>query len=154
MSAYPDRPVVGVGVVVLRGPLEAPQVLLIRRGKAPRAGSWSLPGGRQKLGEGLRAAAYREVLEETKLQTEIADLLDVVDSITRDDGGLIAYHYSLVDYLAYWQGDPARPGSDAAEAIWVDAADLERFDLWRETERVIALAVSKIDPSRLITAAP
>ena len=60
---FPDRPIVGVGVVVWRGD----RVLLIQRGKAPRQGQWSLPGGAQELGETVVEAAVREVLEETGL---------------------------------------------------------------------------------------
>ncbi|MCY3829557.1 MAG: NUDIX domain-containing protein, partial [Rhodospirillaceae bacterium] len=47
-----ERPVVGVGVVVWKDG----QVLLIRRGKSPMRGRWSLPGGRQELGETVREA--------------------------------------------------------------------------------------------------
>ncbi len=58
---YPEKPMVGVGVVVWRGA----QFLLIRRGKPPRAGLWSLPGGLQELGETVRETAAREIREET-----------------------------------------------------------------------------------------
>ena len=87
MSAYPERPLIGVGVVVFKGD----RVLLIQRGKAPRIGSWSLPGGRQRLGETVRQAAQREVLEESGLEVEIVGLLDVVDSLTHDETGRLEY---------------------------------------------------------------
>ncbi|MEM7172598.1 MAG: NUDIX hydrolase [Pseudomonadota bacterium] len=149
MSAYPDRPVVGVGVVVVRGPADCPEVLLIQRGKAPRAGSWSLPGGKQQLGESSRTAAAREVLEETGLSVEIADLLDVVDSLTHDEAGRISYHYSLIDFLAYWRGGDPVAASDAADVQWANPGDLARFSLWQETEKMIALALSRLDPSKI-----
>ena len=57
---YPHRPWVGIGVVALRGE----EVLLIRRGRPPRQGEWSLPGGGQRLGEPAEACARRELLEE------------------------------------------------------------------------------------------
>ncbi len=60
---YPEWPVVGVGVVVLG----AEGVLMIRRGKPPRQGQWSLPGGAQKLGETVFDTARRETREETGL---------------------------------------------------------------------------------------
>ena len=134
-----ERPLIGVGVVVFK----ADRVLLIRRAKAPRAGSWSLPGGRQKLGETVRQAAAREVAEEAGIQVRIGRLLDVVDSITRDDAGRIAYHYTLVDFLAQWQAGELAAGSDAAEALWADPGDLAPYALWDETLRVIALGLEQ-----------
>ena len=139
MSDYPNRPLVGVGVVVIKDG----RVLLIRRGKPPRAGAWSLPGGRQRLGETVREAARRELREETGVEAAVTVLLDVVDSITRDDGGAIAYHYTLVDFLADWRSGEARAGGDAAEVIWADAQDLAPFELWDETLRLIRLGLAK-----------
>ena len=135
MSDYPNRPLIGVGVAVFKDD----RVLLIRRGKAPRAGSWSLPGGRQRLGEGVRDTAAREVREEAGLEIEVTALLDVLDSIHRDAEGTIAYHYTLVDFLAEWRAGEARAGGDAAEAVWADPGDLARYELWRETTRIIEL---------------
>ncbi len=139
MSDYPNRPLVGVGVVVIKDG----RVLLIRRGKPPRAGAWSLPGGRQRLGETVREAARRELREETGVEAAVTVLLDVVDSITRDDGGAIAYHYTLDDFLAVWHGGEARAGGDAAEVIWADLEDLAPFELWDETLRLIRLGLAK-----------
>jgi 8-oxo-dGTP diphosphatase len=134
---YPNRPIVGVGVVVL-GP---DGVLLIRRAKPPRQGQWSLPGGAQKLGEAVFQAARREVLEETGLKVDILGLVDVVDSILPDDAGKVRYHYTLVDVVAVASG-PGIPiaGSDADEAAWMALDDISGLDLWTETERIINLA--------------
>jgi len=79
----PDRPIVGVGVVVWRGD----EFLLVKRGKEPKKGQWSIPGGAQQLGETVFAAATRDVKEETGLEVEICGLVDVVDGIMRDDKG-------------------------------------------------------------------
>ena len=133
---YPDRPVVGIGIVVFR----ADQVLLIRRGKPPREGGWSLPGGAQELGETVYEAGRREVREETGVEVDIIDVVAVVDSITRDGKGAVEYHYTLVDVLAEWRAGEARPGSDAAEVVWADPDGLEPYDLWSETVRIIGLA--------------
>lgn len=134
---YPDRPIVGVGVVVL-GP---DGVLLIRRAKPPRQGQWSLPGGAQKIGETVFDAARREVLEETGLEVEILGLVDVVDSIRPDDAGNVRYHFTLVDVVAVATG-PGTPvaGSDADEVAWMTLEDISGLELWTETERIIALA--------------
>ncbi len=136
MSDYPNRPLIGVGVVVFKGD----RVLLVRRGKPPRDGQWSLPGGRQRLGESVRAAAAREVAEEAGLTVEVTALLDVIDSMTRDADGALAYHYTLVDFLAEWRAGEAAAGGDAAEVAWADPDDLAPYDLWDETLRIIALA--------------
>ncbi len=136
MSDYPNRPLIGVGVVVFKGH----RVLLVRRGKPPRTGQWSLPGGRQRLGETVRATAAREVAEEAGLTVEVTALLDVIDSMTRDSDGALAYHYTLVDFLAEWRSGEAKAGGDAAEVVWADPDDLAPYDLWAETLRIIALA--------------
>ncbi len=136
---YPERPIVGVGVVLWRDH----QVLLIKRGKPPREGSWSLPGGVQQLGETVFEAARREVREETGLEIEVIDVVAVVDSIQRDDDGRVRYHYTLVDVLAEWRAGEARAQDDAADATWATADELASFALWDETVRVIGLAAER-----------
>ena len=133
---YPKRRLVGVGVVVCQDD----RVLLVRRGKAPGKGNWSLPGGAQELGETVFEAARREVLEETSVSVEVLGLVDVVDSIRRDPSGKIQYHYTLVDVAAEWRSGEAKPLDDAADVSWVDRNRLDGHDLWSETARVIELA--------------
>ena len=136
---YPARPFVGVGAVVFKGA----RVLLVRRGRAPRKGLWSLPGGMQEVGETVFAAARREVLEETGLTIEVMELVDVVDSITRDAEDRARYHYTLVDVRAEWRAGEAVAGDDAEAVAWAPLDDLARYDLWAETERVIRLAAAQ-----------
>ena len=136
---YPSRPVVGVGAVVWRDG----RVLLIRRGKPPRAGQWSLPGGAQELGETVLEAARREVREETGLELACVELLTVVDSITRDERGAVRWHYTLVDVVAEAAAGEPRPGSDAAEVGWFTPDELDGLGLWAETLRVIRLAAGR-----------
>ena len=131
---YPERPLVGVGAVILSDS----GVVLIKRGKPPRVGAWSLPGGAQKLGETVAEAAHREILEETGLDTEIIGLIDVVDSISHASDGRIQFHYTLVDMLAVASaGDIPKAGADAADAIWVPMDELADYKLWSETIRII-----------------
>src|SRR5438876_2625692 len=92
---YPDRPLVGAGAVIVRGD----QVVLVRRGRPPLAGEWSIPGGVVKLGETLRQAAEREAREETGLEIEAGEVLEVFESITPDAAGKTCYHYVIVDFL-------------------------------------------------------
>ncbi len=139
MNDYPNRPLVGVGVVAVKDG----RVLLIRRGKPPREGGWSLPGGHQRLGETVRETARRELREETGVEAAVTALLDVVDSITRDAAGAIAYHYTLVDFLAEWRAGEVRAGGDAAEATWADPEVLAPYELWDETLRLIQLGLMR-----------
>lgn len=135
-TGAPAQPVVGVGVVVWKGA----QVLLIRRGKAPMKGCWSLPGGRQELGETTRETAHREVQEETGTLIRLGGLLDVIDTIRRDDRGDVVMQYTLVDFDADWVDGDLVAGDDADDAIWADPDFLADYDLWDETVRIITLS--------------
>ena len=137
LRRYPESPIVGIGAVVM-GP---EGILMIKRGKPPRKGSWSLPGGAQELGETVNQAARREVKEETGLDVEILGLVDVVDLIRHDDEGTLEYHYTLVDVAATVIGGTLTAGSDAMDARWFSHAKISAMDLWSETQRIIALAL-------------
>src|SRR5262245_18487700 len=102
------KPLVGAGVVILRQGGDGPEVLLIRRGKAPRMGEWSIPGGRLEPGETVREAAIREVHEETGLTVTDLRLIDVVDLIAP------THQWVLVDFRADWTAGEAVAGGDAA----------------------------------------
>ena len=136
---YPSRPIVGVGVVIL----DADKVLLIKRGKPPRAGSWSLPGGAQESGETLKEAALREIYEETNLKVEIIGLIDIVDSIRRDKKGDAEYHYTLIDFAARVTGGALRAGDDAIDSHWFTPQEIKELDIWSETKRIIRMAAKQ-----------
>lgn len=137
---YPERPAIGVGVVVLRDR----ETLLVRRSRPPKQGQWSLPGGLQRLGETVFETASREVAEETGIAVRVLGLIDVIDLIERDASGRsVRYHYTLVDVAACWVAGEAAAATDAAAVAWADVDDLRRFALWSETERIIALAHRK-----------
>ncbi|MFO1068056.1 MAG: NUDIX hydrolase [Geminicoccaceae bacterium] len=141
---FPERPIVGIGVVVWRGS----RVLLIRRGKPPRVGQWSLPGGAQHVGETVEAAGRREVLEETGLPLAAIELLTVVDLIERATDDRVRYHYTLVDFVAEaGDGEPV-PGDDAAEARWFAMDELPGLGLWTETLRIIDMARERLPALR------
>ena len=130
---YPKRPILGVGAVVI----DDGKVLLVKRGKEPSLGEWSLPGGRVKLGESIRDAIEREVAEETGLDVETGDIVEILERIFRDEGGVVKYHYLLVDYLATPIGGRLEASSDALDAAFFGIDEISRLNLPDITERVI-----------------
>ena len=135
---YPDRPYVGVGVIVFRDK----EVLLVQRNKEPNKGQWSIPGGSQLLGETASEAARRELLEETGVKIDRLFLVDVVDAIIPGVEGKIKYHYTLVDYMGQWQSGESRPGDDAKEVRWVRLNELRPYSLLEKTMKIIQKAAA------------
>ena len=129
-----SNPIPAVGVVCLRGD----EVLLIRRGTPPRLGEWSLPGGRIEPGESVRAAALRELREETGVEARLIGLIDVVDGVFPDAGR----HYVLIDFAAEWLSGEPTAGDDAADAAFVPVVEALALVAWSETRRIIEAAVA------------
>lgn len=127
-------PIPAVGVVCLKGD----DVLLIKRGKAPLQDRWTLPGGHLEWGETTRAAALRELKEETGVEAELIGLVDVVDAVMNTDSG--EAHFVLIDYAARWRAGEPRAGDDAADARFFTPEEVEVLGLWPETLRVIEAA--------------
>jgi len=103
---------------------ELGRLLLIKRGHAPGAGLWSLPGGRIEPGETDAEALVREVREETGLTVEAGHLLGTVRRPARD-GDV----FDIRDYRATVTGGRLEPGDDAADTRWVDAVELESLPI-------------------------
>ena len=115
---FPESPLVGVGAVVV----DDNRVLLVRRGREPLKGHWSLPGGLLEVGEALTAGVAREVLEESGLVVEPVELIELLDRIHRVEGR-VQYHYVIADYLCRVTGGELKAASDADEARWVERAE-------------------------------
>jgi mutator protein MutT len=145
MRNFPDRPVVGVGAVVFKGD----QVLLVRRAHPPRQGSWSLPGGKQELGETVAQAVLREVREETGITIRILGLAAVVDLIDAE-AGTIRSHYTVIDLLAEWVEGEAVAGDDAAEVAWAGPDDWAHYALTPQVQQVIAQAATGAMGAKLL----
>lgn len=136
---YPERPIVGVGAVIIDGD----RVLLVRRAHEPLKGEWSLPGGAVELGETLVAATAREVREETGLDVEVGPMVEVLDRLRFDDDGRARYHYVLIDFLCRPIGGRLCCASDADGAAWVSLTDLGQYHVAPSALAVIDKAVER-----------
>jgi mutator protein MutT len=129
---FPDRPIVGVGGVVVQDG----QVLIVKRAHEPRKGEWSLPGGIVELGETLVEALKRELKEETGLEVDVGDVVEVFDRVHRLDGR-IQYHFVIVDYLCRPIGGTLCASDDAEDVAWVASGEIERYGVNEFAARVI-----------------
>lgn len=129
---------IGVGAVVFRGG----DVLVIRRGKAPFIGQWSIPGGGLHEGERLEDAAVREVREETGVEIRLIGLIGVFEALpkTREGEGFLR-HTLMIDYAAEWVSGEPVAGDDAADAAFVPYGEALRLVSWDRTRSAIADAL-------------
>lgn len=141
---YPEHPRLGVGAVVLH----EDRVLLVRRGQPPAMGTWSLPGGLVDLGETVEDAAVREVAEECGIAVHLGGVAGVVDRIVYDEHGRIRYHYVVIDYLAHPESTCLTPGTDAAEACWVAAAEVHTYAVTDAVADMIRRALRLAEEAR------
>jgi 8-oxo-dGTP diphosphatase len=126
---YPERPLVGVGAVVLK----EGRVLLVRRGVDPNYGLWAIPGGGLKVGETLREGAEREILEETGIRVRALEQIYTGDLVDRDAGGRVRFHYVVIDFAADYLSGEVNGSDDALEALWVSPEDLRGLSATKTT---------------------
>src|SRR5262249_46119250 len=126
-------PVCAVGAIVFRGDA----VLLVKRGKPPAQGQWSIPGGRVALGETLEAAVVRELSEEVGMDVRPVSVGKVVDRIYKDSEGRVTYHYVIIDYVCEAGLGQPLAGSDAAEAGFFELQAMDEMDMTDGTAEVI-----------------
>lgn len=136
---YPRQPLVGVGAIVV----DTGRVLLIKRGKAPMLGEWSIPGGMLELGETLRQAAEREACEETGLAVHATELLGVFERIVPDQQKRTRYHYVLIDFLCRKVSGDLCASGDADDARWFTPQELDDLSLPEDTRNVLQLGLIK-----------
>jgi ADP-ribose pyrophosphatase YjhB (NUDIX family) len=133
------RPVVAVGGVIVRDAA----ALIVRRGKEPLRGRWSIPGGAVEAGETLVGAVIREMREETSLEVAVVELLQIVEPLFRDAAGNLQHHYVIHDFLcsAPPLAEP-RAGGDAEAIAWVREADFASFSLSDSVIEVLRKALA------------
>ena len=122
---YPDQPIVGIGVVIVRDC----RIALIKRANEPSKGKWTIPGGLVELGESVEEAVIREAKEETCLEIEDPQLIDVVGNVDLDSNGKVKYHYVIIDYLVHVKSGNILAASDAEELRLVPFDEVESYNL-------------------------
>ena len=119
---------------------ETGRILIVERGREPYRGQWSLPGGIVEVGETLKQATEREVLEETGLVVDAFRYFTIFERIVPDRVNRFEYHYVLVDYVCRVLGGEAAPGSDVAAVAWASKGELCGYHLTEGTMGVIERA--------------
>ena len=133
---YPDSPVPGVAAIVFRGL----DVLLVRRGNEPSKGELGIPGGVVELGETTQETIVREVEEETGIIVKPLRVIDVLDSIVRDDEGGVRFHYVITEFLCEPIGGALRASSDVSDARWAPLESLGDLNVMPMTKALIERA--------------
>jgi ADP-ribose pyrophosphatase len=130
---YRTLPRVGVGAVVIRDG----RILLVKRGSSPGKGLWAPPGGLVELGESVREAAEREILEETGITIRAKEAFYIFDFIDRDSDGNIKYHYIIIDFEADYLGGEPKASDDAMEVRWVAPEDVPGLAITPTTRKLL-----------------
>ncbi|HEV2420195.1 MAG TPA: NUDIX hydrolase [Candidatus Acidoferrales bacterium] len=138
--AYPDRPIVAVGGVVIHDS----RVLLIRRGQPPFEGRWSIPGGILEIGETIALGIERELKEETGVRVRAGDLIEIYEKVVRDEQNKPQYHFVILDYACEFVEGTARASGDVTDAAWVSEQELDALALTTAAKRVIRKAFSRV----------
>ena len=130
---YRELPRVGVGAIVIRDG----RILLVKRGSSPGKGLWAPPGGLVELGETVREAAEREILEETGIAVRAKEAFYVFDFVDRDPDGVIKYHYIIIDFLADYLGGEPQAADDVSDARWVSPEEAAALNLSPTTRKLL-----------------
>ena len=138
---YPDRPIVAVLAVVVRGE----HALIVQCAQQPNQGRWGFPGGVLELGETVAEGAMRELAEETGILAEPAGILNVHDAVSRDVEGRVQFHYVLIAVRGIWRSGEGVAADDAAATAWVSREEIlaGRYPTFPTLLPLFDLAVAK-----------
>jgi 8-oxo-dGTP diphosphatase len=120
------------------------RVLLVKRGRAPFAGLWSLPGGKTEGDETPRETAHRELKEETGIEADIEGIVDTVRVAAENHGSGDRVTYRLTVFYGRPAGGSLRAGGDTETAEWVHLDDIEALPLTEGTAELIWTASHRV----------
>ena len=141
---YPEHPLAAVGAVIQKDG----RVLLVKRRFEPSRNKWSIPGGLVELGERVKDAVKREIYEEVGLEIRLIKLIDVVDSIIRDEDGRVRYHYIILDYLAVPKGGVLRGNKEVLDLGWFTPEEVAKLNLTK-TSRYLLRKIGFLKPKKV-----
>ena len=137
---YPTRPFLAVSAAIFRDG----KVLIVRRGRAPAKGVYTLPGGGVELGETLEQAVIREILEETALEIEPVELVGFRQAIARDAAGRVERHFVILPFAARYLGGEIALNEELSEADWRDPSELSGLKTTEGLAEVVAAAGARL----------
>jgi ADP-ribose pyrophosphatase YjhB (NUDIX family) len=137
---YPTRPYLAVSAAIFRDD----RVLIVRRGRPPAHGLYTLPGGGVELGETLEQAVIREVREETGLAIAPLALVGFREAIARDAAGRVERHFVILPFVARWVGGEIALSEELAEAHWRKPDELAALKTTEGLADIVAAAAERI----------
>ncbi|MGB8739468.1 MAG: NUDIX hydrolase [Xanthobacteraceae bacterium] len=137
---YPTRPYLAVSAAIFRDG----KVLIVRRGRAPAKGIYTLPGGGVELGETLEQAVIREVREETSLDIEPVELVGFRQAIARDAAGRVERHFVILPFAARYISGEVSLNEELSEADWRNPSALGALKTTEGLADVVAAAAARL----------
>ncbi len=141
---YPTRPYLAVSAAIFRDG----RVLIVRRGRPPAHGLYTLPGGGVELGETLQEAIIREVREETGLAIAPLGLVGFREAIARDAAGRVERHFVILPFAAHWVGGEIALNEELAEADWRKPDALAELKTTEGLAEIVAAAAERVTLAR------
>ena len=136
---YPTRPYLAVSAAIFRDG----RVLIVRRGRAPAKGLYTLPGGGVELGETLEQAVIREIREETTLDIEPLELVGFRQAIARDAAGRVERHFVILPFAARYLGGEVALNEELSEAHWLEPTALGGLSTTEGLAEIVTAAAER-----------
>ena len=139
--AYPDRPILAVSAAIIRDG----RVFIARRARGPALGVWTMPGGMVEVGETLREALIREILEETSMTIEPVALAGHREVMVRDDSGRVSRHFVILCFASRWIAGETRLNDELDESEWVRPSELKDLKTTEGLAEIVATAFERME---------